>query len=107
MEYTLIAKVSYRQSGDSYDTVKQVDLGDMEIKSKEDIDHLCRKVAWDLNLKEDIYFDSSLREYPNHSEFYLETKQEPYGINDMYKVQLIDCIRIKGRLFELKPLEIY
>ncbi|PLS19054.1 hypothetical protein CVD28_01220 [Bacillus sp. M6-12] len=106
MEYVLMAKVSYRQPGDYEDTIKRVDLGDIEIQSKEDIDHVCQKIAWDLNLKEDIHFNSFSEQYPSSSEFYLETKEELYGLNKMYKVRLIDCIRIKGRLFELKPFEI-
>ena len=110
MEYTLVAKVSYRDHGDYHDTIKQVELGDIEINSKEAIENVAEAIASQLKIQDNLHYKGYSDEYvfPKDNEFYLETTPVgEWGLSKMYKIELVDCIKIKGRLFVLKPFGLH
>ena len=110
MEYTLVAKVSYRDHGDYEDTVKQVELGNREIDSKEAIERVAEAIASQLKIQDTLHYNGYSDEdvFPKHNEFYLETTPVgEWGSSKMYKIELVDCIKIKGRLFVLKAFSLY
>lgn len=108
MEYTVVAKVSYREHGDDYDKYRQVELGDMEIDSKEAIESVAETIASELKIQDGLHYKGFGVDYPKSHEFYLETTPiGDYHSTDMYKVELVDCIKIKGRLFTLKPFYLW
>lgn len=110
MEHTVVAKVIYRDPGDSYDTVKQVELGAIEINSKEKVEEVAKKIADELNINEGLRYESYNEKdtHPTDFEFYLKTpSDEEWSYSEMYKIVLVDCLNIKGRLFVLKPFSLH
>lgn len=110
MDYTVVAKVSYRDHGDYSDTVKQVELGDIEIDSKEAIGKVAEIITGQLKIREGLHYRGFTDKdtYPTDTEFYLYTGlDKEWEFSRMYKIELVDCIKIKGRLFVLTPFSLH
>lgn len=108
MEHVLMAKVFTVGSGDDYQTVTAIEVGDFLIDSNAHVQELAKKVGEAMGY-ENCRYDGS--DYPDSDDFYLTYDVEMSKYPDLtrtittqetVKVEVMSCLKVHGKLFELK-----
>ena len=110
MEHVLMVKVFTVSPGDDYQTVTAVEVGDFLIDSREHIQELAKIVGEKMGYDNCRYEGSG---YPKDEGFYLTYDIKTSDYPDItrtiarkitVKVESMSCLKIHGKLFELKEL---
>lgn len=108
MEHVLVAKVFTVGAGDDYMTVTVVEAGDFLIDSNSHVQELAKKVGERMGYDNCRYEGAG---YPDSDDFYLtydvQTSDYPdltrmITTQETVKVEVVSCLRVHGKLFELK-----